>query len=175
MAFSATSRISTTERLSSPLLPAVSSRRVRFFLVFKPKEGAQVLALSLGFLTPSLNRAQCRTASALADTCAGDLRTLTGEGMPKYKDPYEKGRLIIQFKVNFPKPGFATPEQLAQLEKLLPPRQPLPMQSPEAEERVLEDFDIERLQREQQVCCCVAFFEHVSSFSFFLFHTLSLN
>jgi hypothetical protein len=89
--------------------------------------------------------------------------------MPKYKDPYEKGRLIIQFKVNFPKPGFATPEQLAQLEKLLPPRQPLPMQSPEAEERVLEDFDIERLQREQQVCCCVAFFEHVSSFSFSFF------
>lgn len=80
----------------------------------------------------------------------GDIRTVSGEGMPKYKDPYEKGRLIITFKVIFPSNGFATPDQMVQLEALLPPRPPLPMLSGEAEERLLEEFDPERFQREQQ-------------------------
>ena len=42
----------------------------------------------------------------------GDIRTIQNEGMPKYRDPYEKGHLHIKFKVVFPTTGFATPEVL---------------------------------------------------------------
>merc|ERR1711972_338023 len=32
----------------------------------------------------------------------GDLKCVYGEGMPTYKNPFEKGKLIVQFKVDFP-------------------------------------------------------------------------
>jgi len=49
-----------------------------------------------------------------------DVRVIHGEGMPHYKNPFEKGDLIIHFEVNFPK-------QLSQqsrdgLSKILPGR-----------------------------------------------------
>merc|ERR1719382_1566546 len=33
---------------------------------------------------------------------SGDLKMVRGEGMPQYRNPFEKGRLIIQFNVVFP-------------------------------------------------------------------------
>ena len=42
--------------------------------------------------------------------------------MPIYHRPYEKGHLIIEFKVNFPENGFLSPDKLSLLEKLLPER-----------------------------------------------------
>ena len=83
--------------------------------------------------------------------------------MPKYRDPYEKGRLFIKFKVVFPPAGFGTPEVLAALEKLLPPR-PQPMEEADVEEHTLDDFDPEAYSRESQVCeflCTVTRFCHV--------------
>ena len=47
---------------------------------------------------------------------------MLNEGMPIYHQPYEKGRLIIEFKVNFPEHGFLSPDKLSLLEKLLPER-----------------------------------------------------
>ena len=44
-------------------------------------------------------------------------------------------------QVEFPKDGFATPAQLASLEKILPARDPLPAPPAEAEEVTLERFD----------------------------------
>ena len=32
----------------------------------------------------------------------GDIKCVLNEGMPIYRRPYEKGHLIIEFKVNFP-------------------------------------------------------------------------
>ena len=34
------------------------------------------------------------------------------EGMPRYKNPFEKGHLLIQFKVEFPTSNFADSAQL---------------------------------------------------------------
>jgi len=56
----------------------------------------------------------------------GDVRMIGGEGMPIHKKPYEKGNLYITFTVEFPKHGSLQPNQLQQLEKLLPPRRQLP-------------------------------------------------
>ncbi|EJW72638.1 hypothetical protein WUBG_16454, partial [Wuchereria bancrofti] len=33
----------------------------------------------------------------------GDMRTIISEGMPHYKNPFDKGDLLIQFAVRFPK------------------------------------------------------------------------
>lgn len=48
----------------------------------------------------------------------GDLKCIINEGMPHYRNPFEKGRLIIQFAVDFPKQ--LSPDVIPQLEKLLP-------------------------------------------------------
>lgn len=57
----------------------------------------------------------------------GDVRCVPNEGMPQYRNPFEKGRLIISFTVRFPPSNWlgAAPatKKVARLEKLLPPRQ----------------------------------------------------
>ncbi|XP_072349076.1 dnaJ homolog subfamily A member 1-like isoform X1 [Scyliorhinus torazame] len=57
----------------------------------------------------------------------GSLKCVLNEGMPIYRDPFEKGLLIIQFSVKFPPYGWFQPENLAGLEDLLPPRQEVMM------------------------------------------------
>ncbi|XP_062514994.1 dnaJ homolog subfamily A member 1-like [Corticium candelabrum] len=56
----------------------------------------------------------------------GDEKVVLNEGMPQYKNPYEKGRLIIRFNVKFPSPGFVEISQLPLVAELLPPRKPVP-------------------------------------------------
>ena len=75
----------------------------------------------------------------------GDCKVILNEGMPQYKNPFEKGRLIITFsvrylttygygvfhclpiQVKFPEPGFIDPSQLPQLAALLPPAKEVPV------------------------------------------------
>ena len=51
----------------------------------------------------------------------GDIRQIMNEGMPTYRSPYDKGRLIVQFSVKFPEKIDAN--NVGQLEALLPPRE----------------------------------------------------
>ncbi|KAL4641955.1 hypothetical protein GN956_G10539 [Arapaima gigas] len=51
-----------------------------------------------------------------------DIKCVQNEGMPIYRDPYEKGQLIIQFVVEFPEKCWLPEHVLPQLEALLPPR-----------------------------------------------------
>lgn len=76
----------------------------------------------------------------------GDLKCILNEGMPVYRNPLEKGRLVIQFEVKFPARNEIRPENIARLEHLLPPRTPvkIPM---DAEECVLVEFDPRQSQR----------------------------
>jgi DnaJ family protein A protein 1 len=48
-----------------------------------------------------------------------DLRSIEGEGMPRYKNPFEKGRLIVRFEVIFPPNNFLPPDHLSNLRSLL--------------------------------------------------------
>jgi DnaJ family protein A protein 1 len=50
----------------------------------------------------------------------GDLKCILNKGMPQYRNPFEKGRLIIQFSVEFPRQ--LSQDIIPQLENLLPPR-----------------------------------------------------
>jgi DnaJ family protein A protein 1 len=64
--------------------------------------------------------------------------------MPRYKNPFEKGKLIVQFLVKFP--DNIDPRRIDQLEKILPPRPQvdLPMDDGPIEEVTLMDMDIEQ-------------------------------
>ena len=52
----------------------------------------------------------------------GDIKCVMGEGMPTYKNPFEKGKLVINFTVKFPEDNWITGDQIQELEKYLPPR-----------------------------------------------------
>jgi hypothetical protein len=69
--------------------------------------------------------------------------------MPVYRNPLEKGRLVLHFDVKFPDKNELRPESLTKLETVLPARTPVqvPMN---AEECVLVDFDPRHSQRSQR-------------------------
>ncbi|KAI4547039.1 hypothetical protein MJG53_005018 [Ovis ammon polii x Ovis aries] len=69
-----------------------------------------------------------------------DIKCVLNEGMPIYRRPYEKGHLIIEFKVNFPENGFLSPDKLSLLEKLLPERKEVE-ETDEMDQVELVDFD----------------------------------
>lgn len=75
------------------------------------------------------------------------MRCVLNEGMPVYRSPFDKGRLIVAFRVNFPPDNFLPPAKIAQLEELLPPREEI-MIPDDAEEAVLQRFDPE-MERER--------------------------
>jgi len=70
----------------------------------------------------------------------GDLKQIQGEGMPTYRNPFEKGRMIVQFNVVFP-PNL-DPAVADALANILPPAEE-PMIPDEHDEVDLNDFDPE--------------------------------
>jgi len=77
----------------------------------------------------------------------GTVKQIPGQGMPSYRH-HDLGNLYIQFDVKFPEDNFNTPEKLALLEEILPPRN-VPTLDPNAmtEEVVLENLDPQDQQR----------------------------
>lgn len=71
----------------------------------------------------------------------GDVKCIMNEGMPQYKNPFEKGRMIVQFLVLFP--DKLAPEVIPALENALPPR-PEIMIPDQAEECILLPFDLDK-------------------------------
>ena len=70
----------------------------------------------------------------------GEVKAIPNEGMPRHKDPFEKGYLLVKFHVVFPTDNFANPEQLKQLEALLGPKPALPAVGDEVEHHDLQPF-----------------------------------
>merc|ERR1719438_367152 len=77
----------------------------------------------------------------------GDLKCVYGEGMPTYRNPFEKGKLIIQFNVEFP--DSIDPAIVPKLEKLLPAKEE-PMIPEEHEEVNMQEFDPEADRRQRR-------------------------
>lgn len=44
---------------------------------------------------------------------AGCVRVVRGEGMPQYRNPFEKGDLYIKFDVQFPENNWINPDKLS--------------------------------------------------------------
>merc|ERR1719411_1065388 len=68
----------------------------------------------------------------------GDLKQIQGEGMPQYRNPFEKGRMILQFNVVFP--PHLDPAVAEALAQILPPVEE-PMVPDDHDEVDLNDFD----------------------------------
>ncbi|XP_028813818.1 dnaJ homolog subfamily A member 1 [Denticeps clupeoides] len=75
-----------------------------------------------------------------------DVKCVEGEGMPVYRQPYEKGQLVIEFEVEFPDKNWLPVHMLPQLESLLPEREDV-MLSDDLEEVDLCDVDMESQRR----------------------------
>lgn len=71
----------------------------------------------------------------------GTIKMVEGKGMPSYRH-HNYGNMLIAFEIEFPKPYFASAEQMAALEKILPPRAPLGIPADAlVEDVVLADVD----------------------------------
>ncbi|XP_026168227.1 dnaJ homolog subfamily A member 4 [Mastacembelus armatus] len=75
-----------------------------------------------------------------------DVKCVQNEGMPLFRDPYERGQLIIQFKVEFPEKHWLPEHLMFQLERLLPPRDDV-MITDDMEEVELCEVDVRTEQR----------------------------
>lgn len=72
----------------------------------------------------------------------GDMKIVNGEGMPQYKNPFEKGNLYVNFDIKFPDNNFATEDQMKLLESFLPPKPEFHMPVGEHVEEVdLHEYD----------------------------------
>jgi len=69
-----------------------------------------------------------------------EIKCVLNEGMPMYKSPFEKGRLIVNFNVKFPDKGQIDLKKITELEKILPARPKIDVPK-EAEELTLVDLD----------------------------------
>lgn len=75
----------------------------------------------------------------------GETKCINGEGMPTYRNPFNKGNLIVNFEVEFPDASWYTPEKATLLEQALPPRkQDKPPKNAEVEEVTLSEVDTTR-------------------------------
>ncbi|XP_006729764.1 dnaJ homolog subfamily A member 2 [Leptonychotes weddellii] len=74
----------------------------------------------------------------------GCVRVVRGEGMPQYRNPFEKGDLYIKFDVQFPENNWINPDKLSELEDLLPSRPEVPNIIGDTEEVELQEFDSTR-------------------------------
>jgi DnaJ family protein A protein 1 len=138
-------------------------------IILEEKEHAQFKRRDMDLIMKTevnLNEALCgfkRTIKTLDNrvivisTLAGeiikpsDIKCVLNEGMPMYKNPYEKGRLIIQFTVKFPENGDIDLKRITDLEKILPPKVKVDLPV-EAEEHDLIDLDpaYERSKRQDE-------------------------
>lgn len=68
-----------------------------------------------------------------------------------YRNPFQKGNLYVKFEVDFPQPGWFTPDRLKALEAALPPREPMAVveDGMESEEVVLSNVDPMQHERSQ--------------------------
>jgi len=73
----------------------------------------------------------------------GDIKYIVSEGMPHYKNPFEKGKLLIHFDVEFPDDGFITPEIAKSLQRVLPEGAVLGTMPPDAEEVTISAGSVE--------------------------------
>lgn len=69
------------------------------------------------------------------------IKYILGEGMPTYKNPFEKGKLIITFQVDFPANIDAA--IIPKLEELLPPRPQVELPKTDVEEVNMLDYNEE--------------------------------
>ncbi|KAL9014144.1 MAG: hypothetical protein Q9173_001200 [Seirophora scorigena] len=76
----------------------------------------------------------------------GEIKMIRGQGMPSMRH-HDFGNLYIQFDVKFPPALFNSPERIAELEQILPPRKVF---SPPPADAMIDDFNLENVDQSGQ-------------------------
>ncbi|GJN21745.1 hypothetical protein PR202_gb09257 [Eleusine coracana subsp. coracana] len=87
------------------------------------------------------------------DIKPGQHKAINDEGMPQHGRPFMKGRLFVEFNVEFPEHGSLTPAQCRSLEKILPQKPGSKLSDAEldqCEETTLHDVNMEEEMRRKQ-------------------------
>lgn len=74
-----------------------------------------------------------------ANSKTGEVKMIRGQGMPSMRH-HDFGNLYIQFDIKFPPSGFNSPEKIALLESILPPRK---AQAEPPRDAMVDDFQLE--------------------------------
>jgi len=69
------------------------------------------------------------------------LKCAVGEGFPIYRNPFEKGNLIVQFEVEYPDKSWFTEQNVSKLAGILPRKEDQAAVTDDSEEVILDDFD----------------------------------
>ena len=83
----------------------------------------------------------------------GQHKAINDEGVPQHGRSFMKGRLFVEFNVEFPESGALSPDQCRALEKVLPQRpraQLSDMEVDQCEETIMHDVNIEEEMRRRQ-------------------------
>lgn len=79
-----------------------------------------------------------------------EYKVISEEGMPVYKKPTEKGRLIIVFDIKFPSTDQITEEKRKQLREILPPIPELEVPTPKEGENVKEVVAVDYIETREK-------------------------
>lgn len=71
----------------------------------------------------------------------GDLRTVEELGLPVFRSPFKHGNLFISFDVEFPAPGYFPDRSLMRLREILPPPEPMDIETRPASQHTSINFD----------------------------------
>ena len=83
----------------------------------------------------------------------GQHKAINDEGVPQHGRSFMKGRLFVEFNVEFPESGALSPDQCRALEKVLPQRpraQLSDMEVDQCEETIMHDVNIEEEMRRRK-------------------------
>ncbi|KAL8737880.1 MAG: hypothetical protein Q9181_001252 [Wetmoreana brouardii] len=75
-----------------------------------------------------------------------EIKMIRGQGMPSLRH-HDFGNLYIQFDVKFPPAMFNSPEKIAELEQILPPRKQF---APPPADAMIDDFNLENVDQSGQ-------------------------
>jgi DnaJ family protein A protein 2 len=107
-------------------------------LLFEKKINLSEALTGVEFLIEHLDKRKLHVKSKKGEVIKpGDTKMIANEGMPKHRNPFQKGSLLIKFDIEFPK---KIPDNIAsQLLKLLPPKAKIEKTSADMHDVVLEE------------------------------------
>ncbi|KAM7262695.1 hypothetical protein ACFE04_000378 [Oxalis oulophora] len=121
-------------------------------LIYEHKLSLTEALCGFQFILTHLDSRQLLIKSEPGEVIKPDqFKAINDEGMPMYQRPFMKGKLYIQFCVEFP--DSLSPDQCKALEAVLPPRtstQLTDMEIDECEETTLHDVNMEEEERRRQ-------------------------
>lgn len=74
-------------------------------------------------------------------TKENDIKVIAEEGMPRYRNPFQKGFLFVHFTINWPKSGSIKEEHLKAITSAFPPASKIKKMPEEYEVVSLEEYD----------------------------------